>query len=96
MINGVTRKDGMNAVDENDVRKDVILHDRVSQSHAILAMRMYAAALRIESKHVYQALPRLLSLWFDLVSVSRDKATPDPSSKDDPLRKCNFVVKSST
>jgi hypothetical protein len=94
MINGVTGKDGVNRMDENDVREDIILRDRISQSHSILAMRMYAAALRIDSKHVYQALPRLLSLWFDLVSVSRDRSAPDSSSKDDPIGKCILVLRS--
>jgi serine/threonine-protein kinase ATR len=91
MMNGVAGEDGINCVDENDVRKETILHDRIAQAHAILAMRTYAAALRIDSKHVYQALPRLLSLWFDLVSVSRDRSAPDPPSKEDPISTYNIV-----
>lgn len=85
MMSGIVGKDGANAIDEDDVRNDIILRDRISQSHAILSMRMYAAALRMDSKHVYQALPRLLSLWFDLVSVSRESSTAVQSSKQDPI-----------
>lgn len=86
MISGVTGRDSLNGLDENESRSDILLRDQICQTHTILAMRMYASALKIDTKHVYQALPRLLSLWFDLVSVARDQSSGESGSKQDLLR----------
>lgn len=87
MVNGVSGRESLNGVDENEIRGEVILRDAICQTHTLLAMRMYAAALKIDTKHVFQALPRLLSLWFDLVSVAREQVPGESGSKQDPLRK---------
>jgi hypothetical protein len=34
-----------------------------------MAIEHHTKALSLDSKHVYQALPRLLSLWFDFTSI---------------------------
>ena len=81
MASGLAR----NGIDDNEVRNNIILRDPVYQAHTLLAMHRYASALKMDTKHVYHALPRLLSLWFDLVSVGRDQT--EPSSKQDPLCK---------
>lgn len=48
-------------------------------------MEHYAGALQQSSKHVYHALPRLLSLWFELTAakayVEGKPATPSTSQK---------------
>lgn len=59
----------LHGVDEDLVRTSVIYRDAVCQEYILSAMKHYAIALRLDSKHVYQALPRLLSLWFDFVSI---------------------------
>ena len=81
MASGLAR----NGIDDNEVRNNIILRDNVYQTHTLLAMHRYASALKMDTKHVYHALPRLLSLWFDLVSVGREQ--PEPTSKQDPLCK---------
>ncbi len=86
MVSGGAGRDLSNGVDENEIRSDILLRDQICQSHTLLAMRMYASALKIDTKHVYQALPRLLSLWFDLVSVARDHDAGELGSRQDALR----------
>uniref|UniRef100_A0A6U2XGY7 non-specific serine/threonine protein kinase n=1 Tax=Entomoneis paludosa TaxID=265537 RepID=A0A6U2XGY7_9STRA len=44
--------------------------DRASQKYLILAVQHYAEALTLDLKHLYQALPRLLSLWFQFTSIN--------------------------
>lgn len=86
MASGFSGRDSLNGIDDNGIRNKIILRDHVCQTHTLLAMHRYASALKMDTKHVYQALPRLLSLWFDLVSVGRDQPEK-PSSIQDPLRK---------
>lgn len=47
-------------------------HDKASQKYVLLAMKHLSLALSFDIKHVYQALPRLLSLWFDFTSIKED------------------------
>jgi hypothetical protein len=54
--------------------------DKVCQKHVLLAMKHYGEALKLGMKHVYQSLPRLLSLWFDSLSVRGPENPPDLSS----------------
>lgn len=74
IVGGSLGRDSFNGVDENEIRSRILLRDQTCQSHTLLAMQRYAATLKLGTKHVYQALPRLLSLWFDLVSVGRDQS----------------------
>jgi hypothetical protein len=58
--------------DDDNRRNQIIAGDRTCQSYIILCIQHYAETLRIVVKlhrYVYQALPRLLSLWFDFCSV---------------------------
>lgn len=59
-------------VGEDLVRANIIVRDKTSQKYILLAMKHYATALNLDTKYVYQALPRLLSLWFDFVSIRPD------------------------
>ena len=63
-------------VDEDLVRTNIIFRDKTCQKYILTAMEHYAKALKLDSKHVYQALPRLLSLWFDFTSIQKDKIIP--------------------
>jgi hypothetical protein len=60
-------------VDENVLRTKVTILDKTCQKYILLAMTHYATALKLDSKHVYQALPRLLSLWFEINSIRHDQ-----------------------
>ena len=44
-------------------------HDKACQRYILLAIKHYVEALVIDIRHVYQALPRLLSLWFEFTSI---------------------------
>jgi hypothetical protein len=63
--------------DEDLVRANIIFQDKTCQKYILTAMEHYAKALKLDSKHVYQALPRLLSLWFDFTSIQKDKIISD-------------------
>lgn len=60
--------------DEDDARAVIILRDTTSQNYILLAIEHYTIALRLSPNHVYQALPRLLSLWFDFTAIRHDKS----------------------
>lgn len=68
-------------VDEDLVRTSVIFRDSICQEYILNAMKHYAIALKLDSKHVYEALPRLLSLWFDFASIDpKQQVVPDDTS----------------
>ena len=73
------------SADDDEIRVRVILSDESCMRYLLLAMDQYINALRHNSKHVYQALPRLLSLWFDFTSYLTidGKATQSNSSQRD-------------
>ncbi|KAL7571763.1 hypothetical protein ACA910_002855 [Epithemia clementina (nom. ined.)] len=48
----------------------ILSKDRTCQKFLFLAVKHYSEALKVELKHLYQALPRLLSLWFQFTSIS--------------------------
>lgn len=59
-------------VNDDILRSQTIVLDRTCQRYMILAIEHYAETLTLDiKKHVYQALPRLLSLWFDLTSIKQ-------------------------
>jgi len=47
----------------------MIALDKTCQGYLLRSIKHYAEALSLDTKHVYQALPRLLSLWFDFTSI---------------------------
>ena len=63
-------------MEEDQVRFHSLYRDRVCHKYILLAIEHYATTLKLDMKHVYHALPRLLSLWFDFVSVQT------PTSED--------------
>lgn len=58
------------SVDEDRRRGEVIYGDPICQSYILMAMKNYIESLKTSSKHVYHALPRLLSLWFELTGIA--------------------------
>ena len=70
------------AEDEEAIRTQSLKNDILCQDHLITAMKHYAEALSIDTKHVYQALPRLLSLWFDLTSIKTGSSFEESDVND--------------
>lgn len=62
-------QEALHGVDEDLVRTSIIFRDLACHKYILMAMNHYATALKLDPKHVYQALPRLLSLWFDFASI---------------------------
>jgi hypothetical protein len=56
-------------LDDDGNRSDAIYRDAISQAYMLQALEHYGASLRQSLKHVYHALPRLLSLWFELTAI---------------------------
>jgi hypothetical protein len=61
--------DGFQTKDEDSRRSCLVASDLPCQKYIMLSMTHYVAALKISTKHVYQALPRLLSSWFEFTSI---------------------------
>lgn len=72
-LQGRVRDDSTPIEDDDETRRNqIIASDSICQSYIILCIQHYAETLRIDVKlhrYVYQALPRLLSLWFDFSAV---------------------------
>jgi hypothetical protein len=64
--------DHTSASDDEQLRSHTISSDRACIRYVVLAIKHYAEALILDVKHVYQVLPRLLSLWFDFTSINRN------------------------
>ena len=83
-------KDSPRGMEEDLLRFNSLYRDRVCHDYILLAIEHYATTLKLEMKHVYHALPRLLSLWFDFVSVetpNADDQVPSGSLKPEYLSK---------
>jgi hypothetical protein len=66
---------------EDVARFTVFYKDRQCQQYVLLAIENYAECLYLDLKHVYQALPKLLSLWFDFVSAEAPGNVPHSYNK---------------
>jgi hypothetical protein len=74
-------KDSPHGMNDDVMRFNALYRDKVCHNYILLAIEHYALALKFDMKHVYQTLPRLLSLWFDFVSVKLPKHDSDNSSR---------------
>lgn len=85
--------------DEDLLRCRSMSQDKSCQNYVLLAMKHYVLALSLDLKHVYQALPRLLSLWFDFTSIKGNEvgaaASTDRTQGDDGLCKLIYILFSS-
>jgi serine/threonine-protein kinase ATR len=66
----VAHVEGCNVEDDN-VRHNAISEDINCQNYLAYAMEQYLEALKLSDDHVYQALPRVLSLWLEFTSIER-------------------------
>ncbi len=58
---------GMTYADNN--RPKIIATDPMSQKYLMEVIKEYGEALKFSQKHVFQALPRLLTLWTDFTGI---------------------------
>lgn len=68
-------------IDEDSRRADAVFRDTTCQEYTLLAMRHYNESLKLSLKHVYQALPRLLSLWFEFTAISDGAMNRDAEAR---------------
>lgn len=55
--------------DDMNLRSFSVFQDEKCQTYLKLVIEQYIEALKLGEKHVYLALPRLLSLWFEFTSI---------------------------
>ena len=67
--------DRVTGITDEKLRNLIVSRDKACIRYVVLAIRHFAEALILDVKHVYQALPRLLSLWFDFTSIPSQKFT---------------------
>lgn len=58
------------SVNNNTNRASAISRDDKCQKLLIDSVNHYGIALQLGQKHVYQALPRFLSLWLEFTAIS--------------------------
>jgi hypothetical protein len=76
--------------DDELQRSHTIARDKTSMMFIGLSVKHYAESVILDVKRVYQALPRLLSLWFEFTAVQCD--APSSKSENSSLRcKCHVA-----
>ncbi len=80
-------KETINSPKEESARFNILYRDVACRKFTLLAIQHYTDCLVLDTKHVYQALPRLLSLWFDFVS-SRSPGDSSYNLKKEKLGEC--------
>ena len=69
---------------DDHMRKTIISNDQNCQKYVLMAIEEYLNALSLGQKHIFQALPRLLTLWFDFTSIEVEE---DIKNSNDDLAK---------
>lgn len=60
----------MNTKSEDDsCRIEIMRKDISCQKYLLQAMKEYGEAVRLSQKHVFEALPKILTLWFDFTAI---------------------------
>jgi serine/threonine-protein kinase ATR len=62
-------KHSPHGIEDDLTRSQILCHETECIEYIPLAIEHYALALKFDMRHVYQNLPRLLSLWFDFLSA---------------------------
>lgn len=70
LVGQLIDKETVKAPQEETARFIAFCRDKTCHTYVKLAIEQYCKCLRLDLRHVYQALPRLLSLWFDFVSTT--------------------------
>ena len=64
----------LTGADDEMHRSYAISRDGTCQRYLTMAIEHYSESLQLDVKHVYQSLPRLLSLWFEFTAIKYDFA----------------------
>ena len=67
-INVVASQNGGSSDNESS-RASIIKEEKACHKYIFAAMKEYIEALKLGQKHVFQALPRMLTLWFDFTAI---------------------------
>lgn len=67
--------------DDDDSRGNLLLNDRICQNYVLEAISQYGEALSKSQKHVFEGLPRLLTLWFDFNSIESNEVIASNQDK---------------
>lgn len=76
-------------LDSDKARMEILQKDSTSKSFVIEAIKQYGKALEKGEKHSNQAMPRLLTLWFDITS----SLTSEDGNLNEALREMNTLHK---
>jgi serine/threonine-protein kinase ATR len=69
-------------MDEDSFRRISLARDRTCQKYLVLAVKHFLEALGLDLKHLFQSLPRLLSLWFEFSSIADEDARSERHTLD--------------
>ena len=67
-INALSNNMGIKA-DDDTSRIEIMRKDLSCQKYITLTLKEYGEAVRLGKKHEYEALPKLLALWFEFTAV---------------------------
>lgn len=71
-VEALHRKSRSQSSTVEDMRQTCLEQDRACQKYLQQAVKHFVKALVLDLKHLFQALPRLLSLWFEFSALSMD------------------------
>mmetsp|Transcript_21150 Transcript_21150/g.25138 ORF Transcript_21150/g.25138 Transcript_21150/m.25138 type:complete len:673 (+) Transcript_21150:1-2019(+) len=55
--------------EDDSCRIEIMMKDISCQKYLLQAMKEYGEAVRLSQKHVFEALPKILTLWFDFTAI---------------------------
>ncbi|GMH47727.1 hypothetical protein TrVE_jg8933 [Triparma verrucosa] len=62
---------------EKERRTAVLKEDKTCHNYLLQAVEQYFCSLHLGDKHMYQAMPRLLTLWFEFCEIDVEMAEKD-------------------
>jgi serine/threonine-protein kinase ATR len=72
-ISVVAARTNGGSADDESARAKIIKKEISCHKYIFEAIKEYGEASRLSQKHVFQALPRLLTLWFDFTAIEGDE-----------------------
>lgn len=91
-INILASSRGENADDEIS-RGSIMKSDKVCRKYLISTIQQYIESLKLGQDHVFQALPRMLTLWFDFTAIVNWDFVKVRADEEEWGDKKNFYVK---
>lgn len=82
----------ISGADDEMHRNYSMASDETCQRYLRLAINHYAISLQLQVKHVYQSLPRLLSLWFDFTAIKHVSKTSGSNETQASINDFQFPI----